>query len=115
MVMILEKNQQTHRPRTPPKTTRSVPIMAVECPDLAVGDLPDIAGGYKRSMSAVDTRRGGNRSAEVRHETRSYIFFLSMLFSRLFKNIIGINLPAHQNLYITIKARNNFSLYLQRH
>ena len=47
------KRVYSHRPRTPPKTTRSVPIIAAECPDRAVGDLPEMAGGYSRSMSAV--------------------------------------------------------------
>ncbi len=53
--------ERTHRPRTPPKTTRSVPMIAAECPDRAVGLLPEIAGGYRRSMSGLegDTRVSG--------------------------------------------------------
>lgn len=59
--------EETHRPRTPPKTTRSVPMIAAECPDRAVGDLPDMAGGYSRSMSAVEReRRGAVEMAGVR-------------------------------------------------
>lgn len=61
-----KRQRKTHRPRTPPKTTRSVPMIAAECPDRAVGDLPEMAGGYRRSMSGVVEQRGSQVVGGVR-------------------------------------------------
>lgn len=36
-------------------------MIAAECPDRAVGDLPEMAGGYSRSMSTVEQQQGRRR------------------------------------------------------
>ena len=45
-------------------------MMAAECPDRAVGDLPEIAGGYRRSMSMMERDRrhriGGSKERTER-------------------------------------------------
>lgn len=44
-----------YRPRTPPKTMSSFPMMAAECPDREEGAFPEMAGGYRRSITAHTT------------------------------------------------------------